>query len=584
MDRNLILELSSDEEVGFDNSSTADNFDWITKLLEDDDPVSIGGIFNLGDGIDSGGGGGGGGDKVVVDDDDDVVVVGEVIVQKPKKAKTLMPRIDDDDDDDCVVLEGDPDKPKDEVKESEEDSDDLLIVGETGQVACRDYPHPRHLCAKFPFSSSSHESRCEMCHCYVCDSLAPCSLWGSGASSSDHCHATDKEEFWKLARKKFRQLKNPSPPIPITKPGFGSLNQLPQLQQIPSGTNSLVNPTSACGVPSTFGLPNIIRSQRSSIAVASNRFQPHLISGGLLRNCTSNTQVQGNRVVASRAMFKRSGLTSRPVVTNRPAYRAPKNVSVAYLQHLPNQQLTENLAENNSTNSTVSSLHLDVNPSFCLPSSISPGTSPLQLQGYSQPSPHTPTSHFHGGHSAAIASNGPFAYTSLNQTQNVSGLVLPCNTDAQSNITLCSEIQSAVTQTISGPNLSCSTPDVLSSITQRSHPSAEQSYSGPMLSCSASNALNTVSKSCQLPAAENFVVQGGVPVNEYLPTIERNVLDNTESIEFDFENWDHDGSDILGSQDSFLLDMNNQASVPAPVDAGMLYFDFETSWKGLARS
>lgn len=30
------------------------------------------------------------------------------------------------------------------------------------QVACRDYPHPRHLCAKFPFSSTQHESRCDM--------------------------------------------------------------------------------------------------------------------------------------------------------------------------------------------------------------------------------------------------------------------------------------------------------------------------------------------------------------------------------------------------------------------------------------
>lgn len=30
------------------------------------------------------------------------------------------------------------------------------------QVACRDYPHSRHLCLKFPFNKTSHESHCDM--------------------------------------------------------------------------------------------------------------------------------------------------------------------------------------------------------------------------------------------------------------------------------------------------------------------------------------------------------------------------------------------------------------------------------------
>jgi hypothetical protein len=29
------------------------------------------------------------------------------------------------------------------------------------QVACRDYPHARYLCVKFPFKSTSHEKYCE---------------------------------------------------------------------------------------------------------------------------------------------------------------------------------------------------------------------------------------------------------------------------------------------------------------------------------------------------------------------------------------------------------------------------------------
>jgi hypothetical protein len=29
------------------------------------------------------------------------------------------------------------------------------------QIACRDYPHPRHLCAKHPFSSTPHDRHCD---------------------------------------------------------------------------------------------------------------------------------------------------------------------------------------------------------------------------------------------------------------------------------------------------------------------------------------------------------------------------------------------------------------------------------------
>lgn len=42
------------------------------------------------------------------------------------------------------------------------------------------------------------------CHCYVCDSLAPCLKWGSGFLSTDHCHANDKTEIWKIQRKNFK--------------------------------------------------------------------------------------------------------------------------------------------------------------------------------------------------------------------------------------------------------------------------------------------------------------------------------------------------------------------------------------------
>lgn len=50
------------------------------------------------------------------------------------------------------------------------------------------------------------------CHCYVCDTLAPCLKWGAGISSSDHCHANDKTEVWKIQRKDLkRTLSSPLP-------------------------------------------------------------------------------------------------------------------------------------------------------------------------------------------------------------------------------------------------------------------------------------------------------------------------------------------------------------------------------------
>ncbi|CAN6308088.1 unnamed protein product [Urochloa humidicola] len=119
------------------------------------------------------------------------------------------------DDDDCIILDGDPDKPVAVVKEegSRRDAteDELQIVAEKGELACRDFPHPRHLCATLLFSTSSHASHCSMCHCYVCDSPAPCAFWGNGTTRTDHCHATDKDAKWKKLR---QSSKNKNQPLP----------------------------------------------------------------------------------------------------------------------------------------------------------------------------------------------------------------------------------------------------------------------------------------------------------------------------------------------------------------------------------
>ncbi|KAL5729290.1 hypothetical protein ACHQM5_002264 [Ranunculus cassubicifolius] len=113
--------------------------------------------------------------------------------------------LDSDDDDDCVILDDDPENSVRRFESRNGGSDELLIVAEKGQVACRDYPHARHLCARYPFNTNPHDKYCDMCHCYVCDTHAPCMYWGTGKSRDDHCHSTDKEEIWRLLRECSKQ-------------------------------------------------------------------------------------------------------------------------------------------------------------------------------------------------------------------------------------------------------------------------------------------------------------------------------------------------------------------------------------------
>ncbi|XP_068322679.1 RPM1 interacting protein 13-like [Pyrus communis] len=165
----------SDDQLPRIDLDEEDNFDCVSELLE-----SV--------------------DKVTDDDDsDDIVVISEVNSKPSQKSSK---RTVADDDDDCVVLDGDPDKPVSVVEDSGSGSDELLVVGETGQVACRDYPHPRHLCAKFPFKTTQPQNHCNLCHCYVCDSLAPCVHW-----TFNHCYATDEEEIYRTWRKIFKTRK-----------------------------------------------------------------------------------------------------------------------------------------------------------------------------------------------------------------------------------------------------------------------------------------------------------------------------------------------------------------------------------------
>ncbi|KAK4277655.1 hypothetical protein QN277_015618 [Acacia crassicarpa] len=128
----------------------------------------------------------------------------------PIRAIVCLKRRDDikrvEESEDCFILDFDPFESADISKltlknenPADEDVSDISIIAEKGQVACRDFPHSRHLCLRFPFNTKPHDSYCEMCYCFVCDSAAPCKSWDV------HCHA-HAADAWKNQRKMHKDL------------------------------------------------------------------------------------------------------------------------------------------------------------------------------------------------------------------------------------------------------------------------------------------------------------------------------------------------------------------------------------------
>ncbi|KAF3336005.1 hypothetical protein FCM35_KLT20512 [Carex littledalei] len=81
-----------------------------------------------------------------------------------------------------------------------DEDDEVVVLGSNGPVALRDFPHPRHLCANFPFESTPHENCCSKCYCIVCQVPAPCSKWKNGIGA--HCHESkrpDSQTYMRLS-------------------------------------------------------------------------------------------------------------------------------------------------------------------------------------------------------------------------------------------------------------------------------------------------------------------------------------------------------------------------------------------------
>ncbi|KAL3834560.1 hypothetical protein ACJIZ3_009296 [Penstemon smallii] len=143
-------------------------------------------------------------DRKVIDIDDSCIFLDEK--RTPLRSTFCAKNRDEikqlEEKEDCFVIGFDP---NDELgssnlslsKDCDHVEDDLHVIAEKGQVACRDYPHPRHACAKFPFEKTPHEIHCKLCYCYVCEMVAPCEYW---VGISRHCHAFDNE-VWSVEKK-----------------------------------------------------------------------------------------------------------------------------------------------------------------------------------------------------------------------------------------------------------------------------------------------------------------------------------------------------------------------------------------------
>ncbi|CAL9108910.1 unnamed protein product [Musa textilis] len=268
------------------------------------------------------------------EESDDVVVVEELSAPSMKRRKQNSGSFGpvkggaSDDDDDCLVLDSDPDKliPVVDGKGSGggDGGDDLLIVAEKGQLACRDYPHPRHLCGNFPFNSSPHEEYCDLCHCYVCDSPAPCYYWGNGNSSSNHCHSTDKEGRWKSMRQSFKQKNMVAtqpqkvtydspfniPPFQDPVPPF---HHYPSPLLVPHSRPNLLRPCSATSISNSNAI-NQRRQDQPTILSYTRRLGQQPTKSCSLKSNVQNVQIEScvagsltTQLVYSRTRYKRVG-------------------------------------------------------------------------------------------------------------------------------------------------------------------------------------------------------------------------------------------------------------------------------------
>ncbi|KAL5562027.1 hypothetical protein UlMin_031774 [Ulmus minor] len=552
----VVLDISSDEESGSEPKRSGQesgfdpkgsDYDWLKDFFDSDDDQT---------GTDG--------------DSDEVVVVGEY---KPKqKSKNSIPAVRDMDDD-CVLLEGDPDKPAAAAEDDDtSSSDEVMVIGEKGQVACRDYPHSRHACATFPFKTTPHEKHCDLCHCYVCDSPAPCVHWSTGISNVDHCHATDNEETWKILRRNFKLGKNapltaskiPDPSLSLAPPQVNQVLPLNiiRLTPISRPTNQVSKPAASHGIsPTNFPVPTMVsqgKSQNSGLTLSRTRFQPRLMPGPLLGSGTNISRgkvhhigIPGRRVVTSRPLFKRPGSVGGSLQVNQFTYNSPSYSSSDSSSPAPT-------SVPNDLNDILNTIGWDDNnfsthQSSFQPSLVSPvlSTPPSQPLIFSQHSP--PVSHdqniCQNVNQGQYDNQSIYSFGYGNENQNSSQNIFQ------------QEIHSSVGTDVGN------------------------------IGYNFNNWGNNGCQSDQQFQSELSLLQSTLESPQEPSVKESSSLFDMRSTNFSsvddlgFDNWHLENQSVPAVSDTSMAPQLNAFSPdPAPVDAGMLLFDFETSWNGLTRA
>lgn len=432
------------------------------------------------------------------------------------------------------------------------------------------------------------------CHCYVCESLAPCLHWRSDNSGIGHCHATDKEEFWKIQRKSFKPEKNAPLPalkatdnsLPIAFPQFKGAQPLDLIRLAPNSIphNQVSRPAIIrCPSLPNYTLPNIIsqgRSQQPASALAKNRFQTRLVPPNLLgvrNNVTQRDRVLSVGTLGPHAMFKRTG-TVRGASPIRPTVCGSSNkVNCA-----PATQYTRNATPTASSNDRNLVRWQNVRPSVNFESYRPQDSSQPNLDSLvanvvsSQPQIYSPIAQSNDGENSC--QNG---YQSQNANQ---GIYQNGNQSLNASHNICeqgNQSQSAADPGFSDFNFSWPSqsgqsnqlPPLENSQVQISerYPVAVEEFNSQFMGSSHLSESNqqpefsgsaNLSQSNQEPQIENFQL----PLE-------------------DFENWFLENESVpLVADGSMPTELNIFSPQASSIDAGMLLFDFETSWNGLAHA
>ncbi|KAF5741808.1 hypothetical protein HS088_TW10G00814 [Tripterygium wilfordii] len=546
-----VFDISSDEEtVVEDVKCNPEDYLWLEEILETVNKKT--------------------------DDSDEVVVLGEY----NSKSQTLK-AANIEDDDDCIVLDGDPDKVSragEDVNQCDGDSDEVIVVGQKGQIACRDYPHARYLCAKFPFSSTPHESYCDRCHCFVCDSPAPCAHWGNGVSGIRHCHATDKQEFWKAERKSYKLKKDLVPPVPELHdaPLPASLPQVERGRSLARDDISRRTTFRPCSTDE-FSVPNIIsqgRSQQPGNVCSRNAYHPLPATKQVLG--VSNSAIQrsrgssignlGTHPASSNTMFKRPGVVGGPMTNCRSVRGPSNNINSGHSSPYTRTPQRSVRGPSNNINSGQAS------PYTRTPQRSVRGPSNNINSGHASPYTRTPQ---------MAASNEKNPCEWQNSYPNMSLGSYACCSSPQPNMGNVS-----VDTVLSYPQVYCQTTSQPNE-GQNILGNQSQNPTNPGTSNLGFEWVNSASESNLQPSVGNIQLDnagqtdGALHVDQFDSCLTRSAGLNYDYHYYESLFSENQSAPVVPeshvpSDDVFSAELTG-------VDAGMLLFDFETSWNGLTR-